>query len=102
MLKAILAASVILGVQSASAADYSTQRGQPLCSSPDDLQTYMLAGITNDKDAKWDCQLLPPGLRLKIEEVVNKTAIGDLVKARVFDGNKSVVGYTMNIGLQLR
>lgn len=96
----ILVASVIAG--SASAADFNTQPGQPLCASLDDLQTYMRAALLNDSDAKWDCQLLEPGLRLKVEEVVNKTVVGELVKARVFTAKGSVVGYTMNVGLTSR
>ena len=64
----------------------------------------MMAGLANDKNAKWNCKLAPKGLRLKIEEVVNKSELGELVIARVYlsGGKGSVVGYTMNIGLSPR
>lgn len=101
--KLLILASTLCGSSySASAQTFKTQPGQPLCASLEDLQSYMLAGLLNNRDAKWDCLLVEEGLRLEVEEVVRKTEIGDLVKARVFvsKGKRPARGYTMNIGLK--
>jgi len=89
-------------IHAANAGTFSTQAGQPICATLDDLHAYILAGMMKDENAEWNCTLVKPGLALEVEEVISTSEIGDLVKAKVSDGGSSVEGYTMNVGLKPR
>jgi len=95
-------AALAFSIRTAGAGTFSTQAGQPICATLDDLHAYVLAGMMKDENAEWNCTLVKPGLALEVQEVISKSAIGDLIKAKVSDGGSSIVGYTMNVGLKPR
>jgi hypothetical protein len=74
-----------------------TQASQPVCTTLDDLHRYMLAGLTNDRKAKWNCRLVPAGLRLRVVEIISRSQIGELARVLALNDNEQPVanGYTL-------
>jgi hypothetical protein len=98
----ILAACVSFTAGSAIAGDFRTQSGQPMCKTMEDLKTYMIAGLTKDTSAKFNCKFVQPGLRLEVLVSASKNDLLEIVFARVSgkDGKGLVEGFTVNVGLE--
>lgn len=106
MKSAIGIASLILLIGTvAHAAELKTSPGQPFCLEMDQLQEYLIAAI--QKDARWmkelKCSGIVGGAKVTIiEEYPSESEIGHVVKVRIFspNGQGSVVGYTLSLGIE--
>lgn len=106
MRAAIFASALALSATlTAHAEELQTSPGQPFCLQMDQLQEYLLAMIK--KDERWmnelDCYPIVGGAKVVIiEDYPSDTPVMHIVKVRLFSpqGQGSVVGYTLNIGIE--
>lgn len=78
--------------------------GQPLCTTQSALQEFMIAAVTANKD--WlnqlkGCVMVPPSATIFIiDDLPSESEIGHFVKVRAVLKGRSVVGFTVSLGLE--
>jgi hypothetical protein len=96
--------AVLVSLSCADGEELKTSAGQPFCFEKDQLREYLLAIL--QKDERWakelDCHPIIAGAKVTIIEEYPSDVEMHVVKVRIFSpkGEGSVVGYTVNLGIE--